>query len=150
MALLVQSFLLDLGRFSTFLILYTIGRTPWTGHQSVARPLPTHRTTQTQNKHTQTSMPWVGFEPTIPAFERAKTVHASDHAATVIGATKYIGWDILNIKQGQTGSEWMNFFFGLLSLFVADPCSSAVSPMRILLIHAQNWVHGSKSCSEYT
>jgi hypothetical protein len=30
-------------------------------------------------------MPWVGFEPTIPAFKRAKTVHALDRAATVIG-----------------------------------------------------------------
>jgi hypothetical protein len=27
----------------------------------------------------------VGFELTIPVFERAKTVHASDRAATVIG-----------------------------------------------------------------
>jgi hypothetical protein len=27
----------------------------------------------------------MGFEPTIPAFERAKTVHALDRAATVIG-----------------------------------------------------------------
>jgi hypothetical protein len=30
-------------------------------------------------------MPQVGFEPTIPVFKRAKTVHALDHAATVIG-----------------------------------------------------------------
>jgi hypothetical protein len=30
-------------------------------------------------------MPRVGFELTIPAFERAKTVHALDHTATVIG-----------------------------------------------------------------
>jgi hypothetical protein len=30
-------------------------------------------------------MPRVGFEPTIPVFERAKAVHALDHAATVIG-----------------------------------------------------------------
>jgi hypothetical protein len=30
-------------------------------------------------------MPRVGFEPTIPVFERAKTVHAVDCAATVIG-----------------------------------------------------------------
>jgi hypothetical protein len=30
-------------------------------------------------------MPWVGFEPTIPAFERAKTFHALDRVATVIG-----------------------------------------------------------------
>jgi hypothetical protein len=28
----------------------------------------------------------VGFEPMIPAFERAKAVHALDRAATVIGA----------------------------------------------------------------
>jgi hypothetical protein len=30
-------------------------------------------------------MPRVGFEPTIPVFERAKTVHALDRAAAVIG-----------------------------------------------------------------
>jgi hypothetical protein len=68
----------------SFLILYTVSRTPWTGDQPVARPLPTHRTTQ-KNKRTQTSMPRVGFEPTIPVFERSKTVHALDSAVTVIG-----------------------------------------------------------------
>jgi hypothetical protein len=36
-----------------FLILYTIGRTPWTGYQPLAKALSTHRTTQTQNKYTQ-------------------------------------------------------------------------------------------------
>jgi hypothetical protein len=40
--------LLALGRFFSFLILYTVGRTPWTGDQPVARHLPTHRTTQTE------------------------------------------------------------------------------------------------------
>jgi hypothetical protein len=35
-------------------------------------------------------MPQVGFEPTIPAFERAKTVHTLDRAATVIGLNKKI------------------------------------------------------------
>jgi hypothetical protein len=30
-------------------------------------------------------MSWVGFEHTIPAFEQAKTFHALDSAATVIG-----------------------------------------------------------------
>jgi hypothetical protein len=30
-------------------------------------------------------MPRMAFEPTIPAFERAKTVHALDSAATVTG-----------------------------------------------------------------
>jgi hypothetical protein len=67
-----------------FLDPYTAGRIPWTGDRPVARPLPTHRTIQTQNKRTETSMPWVGFETTIPAFERAKRVHASDSGATVI------------------------------------------------------------------
>jgi hypothetical protein len=44
--------LLDFGRFFTFLILYTVGRTPCTEDQPVARPLSTHRTTQAQNKRT--------------------------------------------------------------------------------------------------
>jgi hypothetical protein len=43
--------------------------------------------TQTQNEHKQTSMLRVGFEPTISAFERAKTVYALDSATTVIGCT---------------------------------------------------------------
>jgi hypothetical protein len=34
-----------------------VGRTPWTGDQPDARQLPIPRTTQTQNKHRQTSMP---------------------------------------------------------------------------------------------
>jgi hypothetical protein len=77
--------LLDFGCLFSFLILYKVGMTLWTGDQPAARPLPTQRTTQTQNKRTKTSMPGVGFEPMIPAFKRAKTVHASDRAATVIG-----------------------------------------------------------------
>jgi hypothetical protein len=53
--------------------------TPWTGDQPITRPLSTHRATQTQNKHTQTSMPPVGFEPMISVLEQATTVHALDH-----------------------------------------------------------------------
>jgi hypothetical protein len=41
--------------------------------------------TYTQNKRTQTSMSRVGFEPTNPVFEWAKTCHALDRAASVIG-----------------------------------------------------------------
>jgi hypothetical protein len=48
---------MGLGRIFSFLILYTVGRTPWMGDQPVARPVPTHRTTKTQNKRPQTSMP---------------------------------------------------------------------------------------------
>jgi hypothetical protein len=31
--------------------LFTIGRTPWMSDQLVARPVPKHRTAQTQNEH---------------------------------------------------------------------------------------------------
>jgi hypothetical protein len=34
----------------SFLILYTVGRTPWMGDQTVERPLPIYRTSQTHNK----------------------------------------------------------------------------------------------------
>jgi hypothetical protein len=52
-------------------------------------------------------MPRVGIESTISAFERAKTVHALERAATVVGTcfsmyTLYIIWPIL-------GSIWLAF-----------------------------------------
>jgi hypothetical protein len=68
-----------------FLIFYTVDRSPSTGNQSVARPLPAHRTAQTHNKRTQTSMHRVKFEPTISLFEWPQTVHVADRAATVAG-----------------------------------------------------------------
>jgi hypothetical protein len=34
-------------------------------------------------------MPRVGFEPTIPLYEPAKAVHASDRAASVIGTLRF-------------------------------------------------------------
>jgi hypothetical protein len=41
-------------------------------------------------------MLWVGFEPTIPAFKRAKAFHALDREATVIGRcpvwSEYLFW----------------------------------------------------------
>jgi hypothetical protein len=81
------SHFLDLGRFFSISILYTVGRTSWAGDQPVARPLPAHTTAQTLNKRIQTSMPQVRFEPTIPVLERPKMVHASHGAGTVIGRT---------------------------------------------------------------
>jgi hypothetical protein len=58
--------------------LLTIGRTPRTSDQFVARALPKHRAAQTQNEHIHTKHP--RFES-----ERAKTVHALDRSATVTG-----------------------------------------------------------------
>jgi hypothetical protein len=61
-------------RVLSFIILYR-------RNQPIKRSLPTHRI----RKSTETFMPRVGFELTTPAFKRAKTVHASHCAATVIG-----------------------------------------------------------------
>jgi hypothetical protein len=46
--------------FSSVIFFYTVGRTPWASDQLVARPLPTHRTTQTQNKriHRHSCLQW--------------------------------------------------------------------------------------------
>jgi hypothetical protein len=69
----------------SFLIFYTVDRTPWTGDQPVARPLPAHRGQHKCNKRTHTSIPQAVFEPTIQVFERGKAVDALDRAASVIG-----------------------------------------------------------------
>jgi hypothetical protein len=48
-------------------------------------------------------MPYVEFEPTIPASERAKTVHASGRSATVTGIW---GTSRVNFLEGGTeGSD---------------------------------------------
>jgi hypothetical protein len=44
----LSSPLLDLDRFFSFLILSTVGRTPWTGDQHVLRPLPTQNNINTE------------------------------------------------------------------------------------------------------
>jgi hypothetical protein len=90
-----------------FLNLYTVGRTPWSG-EPVARPLPTHRATQTRNKRAQTSMPRMGFEPTNPVFEQVKMVHGLDRAATVtvllIKLLRYVKFCIKTYRNVPTGS----------------------------------------------
>jgi hypothetical protein len=48
-------------------------------------PSQGHYLHREQQKHRQTSVRWVEFEPTIPMLERAKTVHALDGAATMLG-----------------------------------------------------------------
>jgi hypothetical protein len=80
-------------------------------------PLPTHRTTQTQNKCTHTSMPRVGFELTIPVFERAKTVNALDRAATVIGSRNIA----VNISEsGKYLINWEKVKYFYFNHFIPD------------------------------
>jgi hypothetical protein len=78
-------------RLFSFVILYTVARTLRTGDQHVAMPLSTYRTTQTQNEGTQTSMPQVGFDSPTPLFKRAKTFHALDLAASLMGNVFHYG-----------------------------------------------------------
>jgi hypothetical protein len=85
---------------------YTHGRTPWTSDQPVSRSLPTHRTTQTQNKRIQTCMPWVCFEPTIPVSKRAKTVHALNRAVTVIAESWCRGQESWNKSETEDIAWW--------------------------------------------
>jgi hypothetical protein len=54
------------------------------------RYLRTEQYKQRLNAHRYKCLEW-DFEPTIPAFERAKTVHALDRAATVVGQNRSKG-----------------------------------------------------------
>jgi hypothetical protein len=74
----------DFGRFFSFLMyIQTIGLIGRGISPSKDRYIYTEK--HKQNKRTQTSMPRVGFEPTIPVFKRAKTIQTLERAATVIG-----------------------------------------------------------------
>jgi hypothetical protein len=78
------SHLLGLGRFSSFLTLYRVGRTPWTWI-SPSQCLCLHTEQHKQNKRTQTSMPRVGFEPMTSTFGRPNTFRTLDLAGTLVG-----------------------------------------------------------------
>jgi hypothetical protein len=54
----------------------------------IPRLLPTRNNTDRGETHT--TMARVGFEPTIPGFERAKTSYALDRAATLIGPLRFM------------------------------------------------------------
>jgi hypothetical protein len=89
--------LLGTGLFFSFVIFFTQTVGLFGRVISTLQGRYLHRTTQTQNKSTQRSMSWVGFESMIPAFERAKTVHAWDRAAhyrSMRARGSVVGWGI--------------------------------------------------------
>jgi hypothetical protein len=89
-------------------------------------------------------MPWVGFEPTIPASERAKTVYALHGAAIVIGlVTKYVTVCRLNLhtEGGASASR------SLLKLRVDAMHSDALS---VPMIHSTLRTSQQASFSEDT
>jgi hypothetical protein len=64
----------------------TVGKTPWTGDQLVARPLPLqkHRKAH-KHTHTEYACPEWNSNPRVQAPARAKTVHALDRSVIVTG-----------------------------------------------------------------
>jgi hypothetical protein len=70
---------------STYLTVYDSTALCWALEGGSAGRKAAICTQDSTHKHnTQTSIPRVGFEPPIPAFERVKTVHALDRTATLI------------------------------------------------------------------
>jgi hypothetical protein len=64
LSMALQSFCWNQIAFFSFLILYTVSRTPWMGDQHVARPLPTHRI----NAHRHLCLEW----DSNPRFQRSR------------------------------------------------------------------------------
>jgi hypothetical protein len=77
---LALQYLCALAPFFQFPDIFTIGRTPWTSDQLVARPLPKHRTAQTQNKHIHT--------PNIQALSGIRT---NDNSVRASEDISYLG-----------------------------------------------------------
>jgi hypothetical protein len=73
-----------------YIYIYThiVGRSPWTGDQSVARLLPAYRTREKQSKHTETFMPRVGFKHTTLVIVRKKEARALKGTAMVIDGNR--------------------------------------------------------------
>jgi hypothetical protein len=62
--------------FFSFLILYTFGRTPLTGDQPVARPLPTHRI----NAHRHPCLEWIRtHDPSVRGSENSSCLRRRGH-----------------------------------------------------------------------
>jgi hypothetical protein len=77
--------------FSFMIILQTVGLLRRVISSSQGLYLNTGQHKHRINTYThQTSMPCLEFEPTIPASERVKRVHALDRSATVTGRGNYI------------------------------------------------------------
>jgi hypothetical protein len=95
--------LVDLGRFFSFLICtQSVGFLGREISPSQVRYL--HTVQHKQNKSTQTSMPRVWFEPTIPLFERAKMAHTLDSAATVIDSDLWCATKLSQFDDAADGS----------------------------------------------
>jgi hypothetical protein len=76
---------LDLSRFFSSLAFYTDGRTPWTGDQPVARPIPANNNTNTINAQNTDIHVLSGIRTHDPSVRAGEEVYALDRTATMIG-----------------------------------------------------------------
>jgi hypothetical protein len=83
---------------------------------SPSQGLCLHTGQHKHNKRTYTSVCGVGFKPTTPVFERAKTVHALDRAATVMGDQSSsvpnltLQCALLPVEGSVTNQHWCEWF----------------------------------------
>jgi hypothetical protein len=73
----------------------------------------------------QTSMPWVWFESTIPASERAKAVRALDRAAAVTGKTSCLAEENSPLPQTQKPYSLTHG---------AEPCKSLTALLNVFFV----------------
>jgi hypothetical protein len=83
--LFLYSSLLGFGGFSVFWSYTQSVRSLERGISPLKASAYTQNNTNTEWTYIKIFMPWLGLEPMIPAFERAKTIHALGRAATVVG-----------------------------------------------------------------
>jgi hypothetical protein len=80
----------DQASYSVPYSFFTAGRAPDTSDHPVARPLPKHKRTQTQNKRTPNINAMSGIRIHDPIVRGIKAVHVLDGAATVTGLCQSI------------------------------------------------------------
>jgi hypothetical protein len=73
-------------------------------------------------------MPRVGFEPTIPSFTRAKTGHALNRAASVIGNATFTLLKYV-LKLNPVIKRWSDRKWRLVTFFTRI-CPSILPPFR--------------------
>jgi hypothetical protein len=101
------------------------GRPPWTGDQPVARPLPTHRTTQTEQTHTDIHAS-SGILTHDPSFRASEDSSCLRRAATLI-ATRWL--QVVLIR----ASRWISLTVVSLSSAVVTLMKSFLQPVLSVL-----------------
>jgi hypothetical protein len=111
---------------------FTDGRTPWTSDQPVAKPLPKHRTTQTQNKriHTPNIHVFGGIlthDPSVQASEDSSclrprghcdrplvTITSSNYVNSTAGKS-FVRWDVTSTNWSCNNELWHPFHHKTIS-----------------------------------